>query len=70
MSQSRLMSGVESATNMAVGYVVAVASQFVIYPFFGFPIELHQSLVVAGWFTVVSMVRSYWLRRLFNRSRN
>lgn len=61
------MSGVESITNTVVGYFVAVASQFVIYPAFGFPISLEQSLIVSAWFTIISLARSYLLRRFFNK---
>jgi hypothetical protein len=66
MSQSRLMSGVEAVTNVAVGYGVAVGTQIVVFPWFGLEPSLSDTLVIGAIFTVVSIARSYALRRLFN----
>jgi hypothetical protein len=35
MSQSRHMSLIEAVTNVVVGYVLAVATQIVVFPWFG-----------------------------------
>lgn len=67
MSQSRLMSVVESVTNVAVGYGVAVGTQLAVFPLFGIEASLSDNLAIGAVFTVVSLVRSYALRRLFNR---
>lgn len=67
MSQSRLMSVVESVTNVAVGYGVAVGTQIVVFPLFGLHASMSDTLLIGAVFTVVSIVRSYALRRLFNR---
>jgi uncharacterized protein (DUF2062 family) len=67
VSQSRLMSVVESVTNVAVGYGVAVGTQMAVFPFFGIEASLSDNLAIGAIFTVVSLVRSYALRRLFNR---
>ena len=67
MSQSRLMSVVESVTNVAVGYGVAVGTQLAVFPLFGIEASLSDNLAIGAIFTVVSLVRSYALRRLFNR---
>lgn len=67
MSQSRAMSGAESVANVAIGYGVAVASQLVIFPLFGVHLPLSDNLLIGAWFTVISLVRSYAVRRLFNR---
>lgn len=67
MSQSRAMSGAESVANVAIGYGVAVASQLVIFPLFGVHLPLADNLAIGGYFTVISLVRSYAVRRLFNR---
>lgn len=66
MSQSRLMSGIESVTNVAVGYGVAVGTQLAVFPLFGIEASLADNLAIGAIFTVVSLVRSYALRRLFN----
>jgi hypothetical protein len=69
LSQSRAMSFVESCTNVAVGYLVAVASQLLIFPIFGIRVSLADNLLIGAFFTVISIARSYALRRLFNRMR-
>ena len=67
MSQSRLMSVVESVVNVVVGYGVAVGTQIVVFPLFGVSLPLADNMLIGVVFTVVSIVRSYALRRLFNR---
>lgn len=65
MRQSRLMSLIESLTNVAVGYGVAVLTQVVVFPLFGLHTTLEQNLTLGGLFTLVSLARSYVLRRVF-----
>ena len=66
MTQSRLSSLIESLMNIAIGYVVALLSQLAIFPLFGVHLPLSSNLAIGGWFTVVSLVRSYIIRRWFN----
>ena len=65
MKQSRLMSLVESVANVVVGCGVAVVTQIVVFPVFGLHTTLVQNLKMGAVFTLVSIVRSYVLRRLF-----
>lgn len=65
MKQSRLMSLVEAVANVIVGYGVAVATQLVVFPWFGLPARLDDALGIGVVFTVVSIMRSFLLRRLF-----
>lgn len=67
MSQSRAHSALEAVANVAVGYGVAVATQAAVFPLFGLHASAGQHLAIGAIFTVVSLVRSYALRRLFNR---
>ncbi len=69
MKQSRLMSLVESVANVIVGYVVAVVTQILIFPIFGLHTTLAQNLQMGAIFTLVSIVRSFGLRRLFEAIR-
>lgn len=64
--QSRLQSLTEAAANIAVGYTVAVVSQLLIFPWFGVHLPLRDNLIIGLWFTVISLARSYLLRRGFN----
>ena len=67
MSQTRRMSFAESCANIAIGYGVALASQIVVFPLFGVHADLGQNIGIGLVFTAVSLVRSYALRRWFNR---
>ncbi|MCB1381247.1 MAG: hypothetical protein KDK89_23180 [Alphaproteobacteria bacterium] len=69
MKQSRLMSFVESLTNVAVGYGVAILTQIVVFPLFGLYTTLSQNLTLGALFTVVSVARSFALRRVFEAIR-
>ena len=69
MKQSRLMSLVESIANVIVGYGVAVVTQILIFPVFGLQTTLGQNLAMGGVFTIVSLARSFLLRRLFEAIR-
>lgn len=66
MMQSRLMSFVEAATNVAAGYGIAVMTQLMVFPFFGLQVSLRDNLLLGTIFTSVSLIRSYVLRRFFN----
>ena len=66
MTQSKLSSLVEAAMNTAIGYVVALASQLIVFPVFGIHIPFSSNLGIGAWFTVISLVRSYIIRRWFN----
>ena len=66
MSQSRKGSAFEAVISVAIGYGVAVAAQVLIFPIFGLHASLSQNLAIGAMFTVVSLVRSYALRRVFN----
>ena len=65
--QARRHSLVESATNVLVGYGVAVASQCAIFPLFDIQATIGDNALIGLWFTAVSIVRSYLLRRWFTR---
>ncbi|MEI7601762.1 MAG: hypothetical protein WCJ41_20900 [Aestuariivirga sp.] len=63
------MSLVESVTNIVVGYGLAVLTQIIVFPMFGLQPTLAQNLKIGGVFTVMSIVRSYALRRVFEMIR-
>ncbi len=69
MKQSSLMSLVESLANVLVGYGVAVATQMAVFPLFGLAVTVTENLLIGLIFTVVSIVRSYALRRGFEALR-
>lgn len=65
MTQTRTMSLIEAATNVVAGYGVAVLTQTLIFPIIGLHVTLGQNLKIGFVFTLVSLARSYALRRLF-----
>ncbi|PVZ48627.1 DUF7220 family protein [Thalassobacter stenotrophicus] len=69
MTQSRRLSLIEAITNVAVGYVLAVITQIVVFPWFGIHPSLGENLAIGSIFTGISLLRSYALRRLFERLR-
>ena len=69
MKQTRLMSRVESVANVIVGYGFAVVTQILIFPIFGLHTTLAQNLKMGAIFTVVSIARSFALRRVFEAIR-
>lgn len=64
--QSRIDSAMEAVTNTLVGFVVALLAWKVIAWIMGIPVSTGESFAIVSMFTVVSIVRSYLLRRLFN----
>ena len=69
MKQSRLMSLAESLANVLVGYGVVVLTQVLVFPLFGLVVTVSDNLLIGLIFTVVSIVRSYALRRGFEALR-
>jgi len=60
------MSAVEAVANVVVGFGLAIATQVVVFPLFGLVASIGDNLAIGAIFTVVSIVRSYVLRRVFN----
>jgi hypothetical protein len=67
MSQLRRHSFIESISNVAVGYGVALLSQIIIFPMYGIHIPIGTNIMIGVWFTIISIIRSYVLRRIFNK---
>lgn len=65
MKQSRTISLVEATTNVVAGYVLAIATQIVVFPVFGIKAALSEHLAIGLAFVGVSLIRGYLLRRLF-----
>lgn len=64
--QSSWMSLAEAITNIAIGYVIAVLTQVLVFPLFGLSASLGDNLGIGAVFTIVSLLRSFALRRAFN----
>lgn len=68
MTQPRKHSALEAVANVVVGYGINFTANAIIFPRFGWDITVRQNLALGIFFTVVSVARSYTLRRVFNRA--
>lgn len=66
-AQSRRGSLTEALVNVLAGYVIALVTQRLAYPLFGIHTALATDGAIALLFTLVSLARSYMIRRLFER---
>ena len=67
MSQTRTGSFAESLANTAIGWAVNFSANLIVLPYFGFTsITPAKAFGIGVVFTVISLVRSFLLRRAFN----
>jgi hypothetical protein len=66
IGQSRRSSLIEISLSTAIGYVVAVSSQMLVFPLVGIHTNPETNLEIGAFMTVVSVVRGFFVRRLFN----
>ena len=64
--QSKKYSLIESVTNTAIGFMISLLIQIVIYPVMGIPVTFSQNIIITMVFTLVSILRGYVIRRIFN----
>jgi hypothetical protein len=66
VTQTPRQSLAETVTSVAIGYMVALASQLAIFPLFDIHVSLADNLMIGAWFTIISIARGYAVRRFFN----
>lgn len=66
MSQSIKGSALEAVTSTVIGWYVALATQLLVFPVFGIHVAFNTNLLISVIFTVVSIIRGFLVRRLFN----
>jgi len=66
MNQTKLQSLKEAIINVAVGFVVSILSQLILYPLYNIHISLFVNVQLTLWFTFISIVRTYFIRRYHN----
>ena len=64
--QTRLGSFVEAWINVLIGFSINFGANMVFLPMFGFHITASQNLTLGCIYTVISVARSYAIRRWFN----
>lgn len=70
MSQSKKNSIIEVIINVGSGFFTGVLIQIIIFPWFGLSTNLLENMLITFIFTVVSILRGYTVRRIFNKYRN
>ena len=68
--QSRAASFFEALTGTVTGFVLSVWVQRLLFPAMGHDFGIAENMVVASVFTMVSILRGYTVRRLFNALRD
>ena len=64
--QRRYISLIEITISTAIGFGLSYLCAAIVFPLFGFPVTSRQNLSITGIFTLLSLVRGYGVRRLFN----
>ena len=66
MSQTKIQSAIEALANIAVGFSINFTANMLIFPLFGWEISIKQNLALGICYTLISLARSYGLRRFYN----
>ena len=66
MTQTKLGSLYEALINIVIGFTINYTANLLIFPLFGFHISHSANFLMGGIYTVISLVRSYVIRRWFN----
>jgi hypothetical protein len=66
MSQSRLGSLYEVLLSIGIGFVLSFLLGHFLYPWYGMEVSYGVNFQITLWFTVLSIIRSYVVRRFFN----
>ena len=64
--QTKYQSLIESFINVLIGYLTALLSQVLIFPIFNINVTFQDNLLIGLYFTIISLIRSYLVRRYFN----
>ncbi len=70
MKQARFMSLIEAKTNAGVGLFVSWGFSYWGLPLFGLTPSPTQAAGITGCYFILSFLRSYFLRRIFNSFSN
>ena len=65
MAQTKAWSALESVATVGSGFVIGVCLTLYVLPKFGFPITVAQSIELVTIYTIASLLRVYYVRRIF-----
>lgn len=66
MKQGRMGSFIEQLVSTIIGFFIALVSQMIIFPAFGIYADTGTHFEIVAWFTLISIIRGYLIRRYFN----
>lgn len=66
MNQTRLGSLIEAIINTCIGFGINFTANMFIFPMFGFHITPGANFMLGMIYTIISVARSYCIRRWFN----
>ncbi len=66
MTQTKLGSFYEACFNTVIGFAINYCANLLIFPLFGLSISLQANFLMGLIYTVISVARSYVVRRWFN----
>ena len=64
--QTKTMSAIETVTSTLIGYLVASLANYLVLPLWGYNVSPGESMAIGLIFTIISLIRGYFVRRLFN----
>lgn len=67
MAQSKIQSFIEANVSTAIGFCISWAVTPLVMAVFGYSVGAGKALGITIVYTVISIVRGYFVRRLFNR---
>ena len=70
LMQSKRWSLIEAVTNTGVGWCINYLANLLVLNALGLHVSPGKALSISVIFTLISVVRSYTLRRIFNRSKH
>ncbi len=66
MNQTRLGSLIEAIMNIIIGFSINFIANMTFFPLFGWEISTSQNIGLGAIYTIISLIRSYLIRRYFN----
>ena len=67
MKQTKQKSLIESVIQTIIGLGTSILIQVILYPMMGIPVTFSQNLIITLVFFTVSIVRGYFVRRIFDK---
>ncbi len=67
MRQTKRKSLIESIAQTLIGLITSILIQFILYPIMGIPVTIFQNIIITLVFFIVSIIRGYLVRRLFDK---